>query len=121
MPPDSSELPKSTEKTMTQVDETLSLDKVRHVARLSRLALHDTELEAMRSQLDSILHYVACLDAVDTSDVSPTFHAVPLGAPMREDAVKPGLRRSEVLRAAPAASPSGGVSVPKVLDVGGES
>jgi aspartyl-tRNA(Asn)/glutamyl-tRNA(Gln) amidotransferase subunit C len=93
----------------------LTLDEVRRVARLARLALTDTEAETMRAQLEQILGYMAELDAVDVSAVEPTYHAIPLDAPLRPDVVRPGLPREEALAAAPATE-AGGFAVPKVLE-----
>ena len=56
---------------------------VEHVARLSRLALTDQEKERMRSELDGILAYIDKLRALDTRDVPPTSHAVPVTNVMR--------------------------------------
>jgi aspartyl-tRNA(Asn)/glutamyl-tRNA(Gln) amidotransferase subunit C len=93
----------------------LTLDEVRRVARLARLALTDAEAETMRAQLEHILGYMAELDAVDVSAVEPTYHAIPLDAPLRPDVVRPGLPREEALAAAPATE-AGGFAVPKVLE-----
>ena len=94
----------------------LTQKEVQHVAKLARLKLSGEELEQMHTQLTSILSYVDRLSAIDTEKVSPTFHAVPLDAPLRPDEVQPGLRREEALAIAPAIS-EGGFAVPKVLDV----
>lgn len=93
----------------------ISSDEVRRVARLARLALADADAEKMREQLDSILGYVAQLDALDVSAVEPTLHAVPMASPLRADEVQPSLSRTEVLAAAPA-SDAGGFSVPRVME-----
>jgi len=85
------------------------------VARLARLALPEADVEKMRAQLDSILGYVAQLDALDVTAVEPTFHAVPMSSPLRADQVRPSLARAEVLAAAPATD-AGGFAVPKVMD-----
>ena len=45
---------------------------VEHVARLTRLALTEAELERMREQLNSILAHLDTLRAVDTTGVEPT-------------------------------------------------
>jgi aspartyl-tRNA(Asn)/glutamyl-tRNA(Gln) amidotransferase subunit C len=96
-------------------DPKLTLDEVRKVAHLARLALADGEDETMRAQLEQILAYMAELDAVDVSGVEPTYHAIPLDAPLRADVIRPSLPRDEALSAAPAAE-EGGFAVPKVLD-----
>jgi len=96
-------------------DGKITSEQVRHVARLARLELAEDTVEALRGQLDAILGYVAALDAVDVSHLEPSFHAIPILAPLREDIVRPGLPRAEVLAAAPA-SDGEGFAVPKVLE-----
>ena len=74
---------------------------VEHVARLARLALTDAELEKMRDQLNGILAYIEKLNELDTSDVDPTAHAVPLVNVMRDDEAGTCLPRDEALANAP--------------------
>ena len=74
---------------------------VEHVARLARLALTDAELEKMREQLNGILAYIEKLNALDTENVEPTSHAVPMVNVMRDDAPGPCLPRDEALANAP--------------------
>lgn len=93
----------------------LSLEQVRHVAKLARLSLDDAEVESMRTQLGRILEYVASLDALDVREVPPTSHAVPMHAPLRADVPRASLPREEVLAGAPA-SDAGGFAVPKVME-----
>jgi aspartyl-tRNA(Asn)/glutamyl-tRNA(Gln) amidotransferase subunit C len=74
---------------------------VEHVARLARLALTDAELEKMREQLNGILAYIEKLNALDTQNVEPTSHAVPMVNVMRDDEERPCLPRDEALANAP--------------------
>jgi aspartyl-tRNA(Asn)/glutamyl-tRNA(Gln) amidotransferase subunit C len=96
----------------------ISIEVVRHVAKLAALALSPAEEARMQAELDSILEHMAELDELDVSAVAPTFHAVPMQAQLRPDVVVPCLARDELLRAAPAHE-SGAFAVPKVMD--GES
>ena len=80
---------------------TVTPDLVRHVARLSRLALDESHVARYASQLQSILGYVAKIGEVDVSDVEPMAHAAPLHNVLRDDDVGPTLPRNEVLRNAP--------------------
>jgi aspartyl-tRNA(Asn)/glutamyl-tRNA(Gln) amidotransferase subunit C len=93
----------------------ISLEEVRHVARLARLHVGEGELKAMQSQLDSILHFMAAMNEVSVDGVEPTTHAVPVRLRLQDDRLQPSLHRSEVLQAAPA-SRDGGFAVPKVLE-----
>jgi aspartyl-tRNA(Asn)/glutamyl-tRNA(Gln) amidotransferase subunit C len=74
---------------------------VEHVARLARLDLSAAEKERMRTELDGILAYIDKLRALETRDVPPTSHAVPVTNVMREDEEWPSLPREEMLANAP--------------------
>jgi aspartyl-tRNA(Asn)/glutamyl-tRNA(Gln) amidotransferase subunit C len=79
----------------------ISRDDVEHVARLARLALTDAEVERMREQLSGILAYIDTLRGLDTANVEPTSHAVPLVNVMRDDEPRPCLSQDEALANAP--------------------
>ncbi|MBK5306763.1 MAG: Asp-tRNA(Asn)/Glu-tRNA(Gln) amidotransferase subunit GatC [Frankiaceae bacterium] len=90
--------------------------EVAHLARLARLALDDSELDRLASQLDVILGAVAKIGEVsDAEGVTPMTHAVPLENVMRPDVVVTSLPRDDVLAGAPAAE-DGRFRVPRILD-----
>jgi aspartyl-tRNA(Asn)/glutamyl-tRNA(Gln) amidotransferase subunit C len=74
---------------------------VRHVAKLSRLALDEAHVEKYASQLESILGYVDKIKQADVSDVEPMAHAAPLHNVLRDDVPGPALPREQVLQNAP--------------------
>ena len=76
-------------------------EQVRHVAKLSRLALDEAQLQRFAGQIESILEYVAQIDRVDVTGVEPMAHAVPLSNVLREDVVGPSLPLEQVLQNAP--------------------
>src|SRR5262245_33446743 len=82
-------------------DPKISLADVERVARLARLELSPDEKERMRRELDGILAYIDKLPAVDTRDVEPTSHAVPMTNVMREDRARPSLPAADMLANAP--------------------
>ena len=82
-------------------DTKLTLDQVRHVARLSRLALDEAALRKLTPELEAILGYVAQISSVDTTGVEPMAHALPLANVLREDEVEPSLPLEKVLQNAP--------------------
>ncbi len=88
--------------------------EVEHVARLARLALDDDELRALTGELGAILDYAAEVSALDTHDVPPTAHPLPLINVFRPDVARAGLPRDEVLAAAPAAEDDK-FRVPRIL------
>ena len=93
----------------------ISLEAVRHVAKLAALSLSAEEEARMQAELDIILAHMEELNDVDVSGVSPTFHSVVAASSLRPDVVQPSLSRNELLAAAPAQE-AGGFAVPKVLD-----
>ena len=79
----------------------LTLDEVRHVARLARLRLNGAELEEMREQLSSILDYFDMLQEVDVTGVPPTAQVTDVVNVVRVDEVRPSLPVEEALAGAP--------------------
>jgi aspartyl-tRNA(Asn)/glutamyl-tRNA(Gln) amidotransferase subunit C len=93
----------------------LSLEQVRHVAALARLALSPAEEERYARQLSEVLDYVAALADLDTSRIAPTAHAAESPPCWREDLVQGSLPADEAV--ANAAQRSGtAVVVPKIIE-----
>jgi len=88
---------------------------VRHIAKLARLAMSDSEIEAMVPELNSILGWVEQLGEVDTDGVDPLTAVIPNKLRLRDDAVSDGNCRDEVLANAPVAE-HGFFAVPKVIE-----
>jgi aspartyl-tRNA(Asn)/glutamyl-tRNA(Gln) amidotransferase subunit C len=89
--------------------------EVEQVARLSRLALEEAELEALTGQLDAILGYVDQLNELNTDGILPTAHAVPMENAFRPDQIAPALGAERALSNAPDAG-NGCFRVPKVIE-----
>ncbi len=85
-----------------------------HVAHLARLALSDEEIDELTPQLAGILAHAAQIAALDTADVPPTAHPLPLVNVLRSDEPRPSLERAGVLAEAPEAS-EGRFVVPRIL------
>ncbi|PKM90676.1 MAG: Asp-tRNA(Asn)/Glu-tRNA(Gln) amidotransferase GatCAB subunit C [Firmicutes bacterium HGW-Firmicutes-12] len=79
----------------------ISKQDVEHVAVLSRLELSENEKENYTETLNSILEYMELLNRVDTSDVEPTAHVLPLINIFREDKPHEPLDRKMALANAP--------------------
>ena len=87
---------------------------VEHVAQLARLALSDEEIVSLTEVLGAIVDYAAQVSALDTNDVPPTAHPLPVVNVFRPDVARPGLPRDEVLAAAPEAQEKR-FRVPRIL------
>ncbi|MBJ8343434.1 Asp-tRNA(Asn)/Glu-tRNA(Gln) amidotransferase subunit GatC [Antrihabitans sp. YC2-6] len=95
----------------------ISRDEVAHLARLSRLALGDEELDQLAGQLDSILSHVKAVAEVAADDVPPTANPNPVTNVTRPDVVVPCLTPEEALSGAPV-SEEGRFQVPQILGEG---
>ncbi|NLM45405.1 MAG: Asp-tRNA(Asn)/Glu-tRNA(Gln) amidotransferase subunit GatC [Firmicutes bacterium] len=93
----------------------ITQEEVAHVAMLARLELNAGEMEEIAGQLNDILEYVDKLNRLDTTDVPPTMHVLPLANVFREDEPRPCLSREEVLANAPEAE-DGMFRIPPVIE-----
>ena len=93
----------------------ITRDEVAHLARLSRLALGEEELDHLAPQLDQIISAVARVQEVTAEGIPPTSHALPITNVYREDEIVPCLPRDAVLSQAPAVEQER-FKVPRILD-----
>ncbi len=75
--------------------------EIDHVALLARLKLTDSEKTLFSEQVGSIIDYINKLNELDTADVEPTAHVLPIKNVFREDSVSASLPRNKVLQNAP--------------------
>jgi aspartyl-tRNA(Asn)/glutamyl-tRNA(Gln) amidotransferase subunit C len=90
-------------------------EQVRKVARLARLELTEAEVEEFTGQLSAILDYVEKMNELDTGDVEPLAHCLPVSNVFREDEVKESLGAEKALANAPQRDGEF-FKVPKILD-----
>ena len=65
----------------------LTLQDVKRVATLARIAVNDAEAVAYQQQLNGIFGLIAEMQAVDTTGVEPMSHAQDLSQRLRDDVV----------------------------------
>ena len=83
-------------------DQFLTTDEVRRVATLCRIGLTDDEVERLRGEMESLIAEVSILQAIDTTGVEPTGHAVEeVSTVMRDDTPVPPLPLEDTLLNAP--------------------
>jgi aspartyl-tRNA(Asn)/glutamyl-tRNA(Gln) amidotransferase subunit C len=92
----------------------ISRDEVAHLARLSRLALSDSELDSFAGQLGAILTHVSQVQAVDVTGVEATDNPLKDVNVTRADEPTPCLTQSEALAEAPEVA-DGRFAVPQIL------
>ena len=79
----------------------LTREEVEELALLARLALSGDEVERLRGELTAILAHMDALAEVDTADVAPMTHAVPMDLRLRPDEPAPSLPPEVALAGAP--------------------
>jgi len=89
--------------------------QVRKVAKLSRLELTEAEVEEFTGQLSAILDYVEKMNDLDTTNVEPLAHCLPISNVFREDLAKESLGTEKALTNAPQRDGEF-FKVPKILD-----
>lgn len=95
--------------------EKIDEQQVRHISHLARLKPADDEVRLFSGQLSAILQYVEQLNEVDTTDVPPTAHPLPLRNVFRDDQPRPSLSPDQALANAPQRD-GNFFALPKVLD-----
>jgi len=93
----------------------ISLEQVRHVARLARLELSPADEERLQADLSEMLTYVDKLNQLDTASVEPTVQVGEAGTPMRADEVTNRPAADEMLANAPARE-GHFFKVPKIIE-----
>ena len=89
--------------------------EVEYVSHLARLRLSEEEAEKFTSQLDQILSYFEKLQELDTSQVEPTSHPIPIVNAFREDEVRSSLDIEDALANAPEKE-GNFFKVPKIIE-----
>ena len=95
----------------------MSVDQatVKRVARLARIKVKEEDVPRLAGELNSILHWVEQLNAVDVSNVEPLTSVVSMKMKMRSDEVTDGHYPQKITGNAPAQEDSF-FMVPKVVE-----
>jgi aspartyl-tRNA(Asn)/glutamyl-tRNA(Gln) amidotransferase subunit C len=89
-------------ESSAMAQEKISLEQVRHVARLARLELAPDEERRLQIDMSEMLGYVDKLNELDTDKVEPTAQVGESGTPVREDVVTNRPAAEAMLTNAPA-------------------
>ena len=93
----------------------LTLDDVRRVAHLARVAVEDSEAAAALAQLNAVFQLISEMQAVDTRGVAPMSHALDVTQRLRADAVTESDQHELFQSVAPQVE-GGLYLVPKVIE-----
>jgi len=93
----------------------LSLDDVKRIAYLARIAIDDIEAAAVLKQLSGIFTLIEQMQAVDTTGIEPMSHAQDVVLRLRDDAVTESNQHELFQSVAPQVE-AGLYLVPKVIE-----
>ncbi len=79
----------------------ISIEEVYKIAHLCRLELDEKEAQIFSNELSRILDYFKKLQLLDTEKIPPTFHALRIKTPFREDEPKEFPYIEDILKNAP--------------------
>ena len=88
---------------------------INNVCQLARVELTEQEKLEFTKQLEDIIRYVEIINKLDTANVQPADHIVPLSNVFREDIIKESLVIEEVEKIAPQFEKSHFV-VPRIIE-----
>ena len=101
--------------TFMSQNSAINNDTVKHMAKLSSLAITDDQVASMKVEMNHILEMIQSIDNVDTSGISPLAHPYKISQRLREDKVTETNQR-EALSKLTSFYESGHYLVPKVID-----
>lgn len=93
----------------------LTREQVARVAFLARLELTNEEKDRLTGHLNQILEHFRKLEELDTTDVEPTSHVIPVENVFRPDNSRPSLSPEDVLANAPEAEDNC-FAVPRIVE-----
>lgn len=93
----------------------LTSEEVSQIAFLARLELNENEVESLGGHLNRLLENFEKLQDLDTENVEPTAHTIPVKNVFRKDVSRPSLDREDVLANAPERI-DGTFEVPRIVE-----
>ena len=95
----------------------MSIDKdtVKHIAKLARISLDEKKINSLSKDLSSIIEFIEKLNELNTDKTSPLTSIINASLRTREDEVKNGKIRDQILKNSPEKNEEFFV-VPKVIE-----
>lgn len=75
----------------------ITKEDIKKIATTACLSITEKEAELYAKQCGDILHAFSKLQELNTDNVQPALHPIPLEGVTREDKIKPGLTQEEAL------------------------
>jgi len=95
----------------------MSIDKdtVKHISKLARISLDENKVESLSKDLTSIMKFIEKLNKLNTDNVKPLTSIVNASLKSRNDEIKDGKIREQILKNSPESNEEFFV-VPKIIE-----
>jgi len=95
----------------------MSIDKdtVKHISKLARISLDENKISSLSKDLSSIMKFIEKLNELNTDKIIPLTSIINVSLKSREDEVKDGKIRDQILKNSPENNEEFFV-VPKVIE-----
>ena len=95
----------------------MSIDKdtVKHISKLARISLDENKAESLSKDLTSIMKFIEKLNKLNTDNVKPLTSIVNASLKSRNDEIKDGKIRKQILKNSPESNEEFFV-VPKIIE-----
>lgn len=82
-------------------EKIIKKEDVEYLGRLARIELTEGEKKKFEKELGKILEYISKLNEVNTENIEPTYHVLPLKNVFRDDIPESSTSKEEILKNAP--------------------
>ena len=95
----------------------MSIDKdtVKHISKLARISVNDKKVDSLSKDLSSIIRFIEKLNKLNTDNVIPLTSIIDASLKSREDEIRDGKIRDQILKNSPENNDEFFV-VPKVVE-----
>ena len=95
----------------------MSIDKdtIKHISKLARISLDDKKIDSLSKDISSIMKFIEKLNELNTDKITPLTSIINASLKSREDEVKDGKIRDQILKNSPEKNDEFFV-VPKVIE-----
>jgi aspartyl-tRNA(Asn)/glutamyl-tRNA(Gln) amidotransferase subunit C len=83
------------------VKKIIKREDVEYLSKLARIELKEEEKIKFEKDLEKILEYVSKLNEVNTENIPPSYHVLPIKNVFREDIPEKSTQKKEILKNAP--------------------
>lgn len=96
-------------------DKKITIEEVKHIAKLSKLNISDNELDFYVSEMNKMINHFNIISKIDTSQIDPMTHVGDITNITEEDNQKKSLNGLEIIKNSPDTL-GRFIKIPKILD-----